>query len=271
MKTWCSETGNKAVFSFRGSVYRGLFFLAIAATAHAEWSIVAADSEAGRAGIVHRQVTLKNSQANENTTIDLALFSTKSCALRVIDSPTPSHSDLANAMQQQKCLAGVNGGYFNEEFAPIGLRIINGEMIAPMQRGGLVTGVLIASSSGVQIMRAREFSRHQSATAAIQCGPFLVNRGRLVRGLDDSRAARRTFAATGTNDRAAVGVSSEISLAQLAEILASTKLTADFKIDQALNLDGGSSSAFWFRREDGSTFDISEQKRVRDFVGVVPR
>jgi uncharacterized protein YigE (DUF2233 family) len=272
LKTWRSETDHKIVLGFRGSIYCVLLFLAVAATAHAEWSVVSADSEAGLAGIVHRQMELENSQSNKSATIDLALFSIKSCALRVIDGPTSSHCDLANVMHQQKCLAGVNGGYFNEEFAPIGLRIVNGRMIAPLQRARLITGVLIASSSGVQIMRVREFSRRQSATAAIQCGPFLVDRGQRVRGLDDSRAARRTFAATGANDRVALGVCSEISLARLAEILATTGLAAtDFKIDQALNLDGGSSSAFWFRREDGTTFEIPEQKRVRDFVGVVPR
>jgi len=48
-------------------------------------------------------------------------------------------------------------------------------------------------------------------------------------------------------------------------------LTDDLKIQRALNLDGGSSSAFWFARANGSAFSIREQKPVRDFVGVVPK
>jgi len=40
---------------------------------------------------------------------------------------------------------GVNGGYFDENFAPLGLRIANGQMIAPLQRARLITGVLVAS------------------------------------------------------------------------------------------------------------------------------
>jgi hypothetical protein len=244
----------------------GLFFLAVAATAHAEWSIASADSEAGRTGIVHRQLALENSEASRSATIDLALFSTRSCTLRVIDQPTSSRGGIGQVLEQQKCLAGVNGGYFNEAFAPIGLRIVNGQMIAPLQHARLITGVLVVSSSGVQIVRLREFSRRQNITAAIQCGPLLVDRGQSVRGLDDSHVARRTFAATGTKDRAALGVCSEMSLAQLAEILATTRLAADFKIERALNLDGGSSSAFWLMRENGSAFAIPEQKTVRDFV-----
>ena len=58
-----------------------------------------------------------------------------------------------------------------------------------------------------------------------------------------------------------------------AEHIAEMKRTplGDFKIQRALNLDGGSSSAFWFRKNDGSAFSIAEEKTVRDFVGIVAR
>jgi uncharacterized protein YigE (DUF2233 family) len=151
------------------------------------------------------------------------------------------------------------------------LRIANGQMIAPLQRARLITGVLVASPRGVQIVRSREFSRRLGVTAAIQCGPFLVDRGQPISGLNDSRLARRTFTAITSSSRALVGVCSEVSLAELAKILATTSLAEDLRIERALNLDGGSSSAFWFARKNGSAFSISEQKSVRDFVGIVPK
>jgi uncharacterized protein YigE (DUF2233 family) len=248
-----------------------LLLLAVATTAQAEWTIRSADLEPGRAGILHRHVVLENSETNQRATIDLALFSTKSCALRLIDQPVPPRSDLARAMWQEGCLAGVNGGYFDPDYAPIGLLVADGKMTAPLQRARLITGVLIASTRGVQILRVREFSRQEKVNAAVQCGPFLIDHYERVGGLDDSHAARRTFAATGTNQRALVGVSSEVSLAELGRILATTRLAEDLKIQRALNLDGGSSSAFWFARESGGAFSIPEQKTVRDFVGVVSR
>ena len=246
-----------------------LLLLAVAATAHAEWTIRSSESEPGREGIAHRHVVLENASANESAVVDLAIFSAKSCALRIIDNPTGE--TLSDTMPREKCAAGVNGGYFSSDFAPIGLLISGGRMIAPLQRARLITGVLSASARGVQILRVREFSRREKISDAIQCGPFLVDHYELVRGLDDSTAARRTFAATVTNDRALLGVCSEISLAELAAILTTTRLAGDLKIQRALNLDGGSSSAFWFARENGSAFSIREQKPVRDFVGVVPR
>ncbi|MGC2352502.1 MAG: phosphodiester glycosidase family protein [Candidatus Udaeobacter sp.] len=246
-----------------------LLLFAVAATAHADWTIRSSDSEPGRDGIAHRHVVLENASANENAAIDLAIFSAKSCTLRVIDNPTGE--TLSDTMPREKCAAGVNGGYFSPDFAPIGLLISSGRMIAPLQRARLITGVLSASARGVQILRVREFSRREKISAAVQCGPFLVDHYELVRGLDDSTAARRTFAATITNDRALLGVCSEISLAELAAILATTRLADNLKIQRALNLDGGSSSAFWFAGENGSAFSIREQKPVRDFVAVVPK
>ena len=246
-----------------------LLVFAVAATAQADWTIRSSDSEPGRDGIAHRHVVLENASANESAVVDLAIFSAKSCTLRVIDNPTGE--TLSDTMPREKCAAGVNGGYFSADFAPIGLLISDGRMIAPLLRARLITGVLSASARGVQIVRVREFSRREKISAAVQCGPFLVDHYELVRGLDDSTAARRTFAATTTNDRALLGVCSEISLAKLAAILTTTRLADDLKIQRALNLDGGSSSAFWFAGENGSAFSIREQKPVRDFVAVVPK
>ena len=244
-------------------------FLALAATAQADWTILSSASEPGRDGLVHRHVVLENNAGGGRVTVDLAIFS-KSCTLRVLQNEGGADS-LGEMMRHEKCLAGVNGGYFDENFAPLGLRIANGQMIAPLQRARLITGVLVASPRGVQIMRSREFSRRLEVTAAIQCGPFLVDRGQPISGLNDSHLARRTFGATTGGSRALIGVCSGVSLAELAKILATTSLAEDLKIERALNLDGGSSSAFWFARENGNAFSISEQKSVRDFVGIVPK
>jgi exopolysaccharide biosynthesis protein len=246
-----------------------LFFLAAAATAHAEWTITSAESEAGSAGVVHRHVLLENAADGGHATFELAIFSAKSCTLRVLDNPEGER--LASIMKREKYVCGVNGGYFDEEFKPIGLRIVNSQMLTPLKRARLITGVLFASPRGVQIVRAREFSQRQKIEAAIQCGPFLVDRSQRVAGLNNSQHARRTFAATGANERVLLGVCSEISLADVATVLATAAIAADLKIQRALNLDGGSSSAFWFARENGSIFSIPERKPVRDFVALVPK
>ena len=129
---------------------------------------------------------------------------------------------------------------------------------------------MVVASGRMQLLRMAEYSPKRGAATALQCGPFLVDRGQSVPGLNDTRAARRTFMISGGADRAAIGFCSGVTLAQLGKILATPGVAPDVKVQRALNLDGGSSSAFWFAGERGP-FSISEQKTVRNFVAVVPR
>jgi len=246
-----------------------LLLFAVAATAQADWIIRTTDSEPGPGGIAHRHIALEDVDGNGSAVVDLAIFSAKSCALRVIDNPTGE--PLSEMMSREKCAAGVNGGFFKPDFTPVGLLICDSKLVTTLQPARLMTGVLSASAHEVKIQRLREFSLQEKANAAVQSGPFLVDHDEAIPGLDNSHVARRTFAATATHDRALLGVCSQISLAKLATILATTRLADDLKIQRALNLDGGSSSAFWFARENGSPFSVRERKPVRDFVAVVPK
>lgn len=247
-----------------------LLALSVTIAARAEWAVTSAASEISDDKRVERRHLVVSSGAAEST-LDLVIFSTKSATLRVIDNPR-GVNDLAAAMRENNCIAGVNGGYFDVRFAPIGLRVIDGAVTSPLVRARLLTGVLSASRDhGVEITRAGEFSRNRKVDAAVECGPFLVDLGTRVRGLDNTRNARRTFAAVARGGRAALGYCDGATLAELGEILSTPHLAETFTVWRALNLDGGSSSAFWFRREEGSAFSIEEQKNVRDFVAVVAR
>ena len=249
-------------------VSAAFLFLALATGGPAQWIEKNSGDENSFDGrVVHRHIDLAESETDKRAMVDLALFSAKSSKLRVIDNA--DGATLSDAMRRTNCIAGINGGYFDPSFAPLGLRIIDGKVTSRLTRGRLMSGVL-ASDNTSHIFRVAEFSSlRRRPNAAIECGPFLVDLAKPVRGLEAMRAARRTFAATGSGDRAALGFCSDATLADLASILATP--LGDFKIQRALNFDGGSSSAFWFRRGDGTAFSIPEEKAVRDFVGIVPR
>ena len=249
---------------------RFLLALFLVGSARADWTVASSQTERGTAASAeHRQIVITESEMNERATLDLALFSSKSATLRVIDSPS-GENDLATLMPREDCLAGVNGGYFDPEKKPVGLLISDGNLVAPLRKARLLSGVLVVSNGRVQLLRVAEYSTKSKATAALQCGPFLVDRGQPVPGLNDTRPARRTFIVTGGSDRAAIGFCSGVTLAQLGAILATPGIISGLKVQRALNLDGGSSSAFWFSGEHGP-FSISEQKTVRNFVAVVPK
>ena len=212
---------------------------------------------------------LTESRTDKGATLDVALFSIKSVTLRVIDNPG-GKDDLATAMSRENCLAGSNGGYFDLDDKPVGLLLSDGKLIAPLRKAPLLSGVLVASDGRIQLLRIAEYSPKRRAVEALQCGPFLVDRSHPVPGLNNTKSARRTFFLSGDHDRAVLGVSSMTTLAELGKILATPEIVADLKVQRALNLDGGSSTGFWFATDSGA-FSISEQKIVRNFVAVIAK
>ena len=247
------------------------FFLVVAiANANAQWTQISSQSEPSPAkGLEHRYVVVEDSNSGDRASLELAIFSAKSCRLRMVDQASEPRRDLEEVMADGNFLAGVNGGYFDPEYRPIGLLIVDGKLIAPLQKARLLSGVLSSIGRKVQISRVSEFSANQKPEAAVECGPMILEGGKSVRGLEFTKSARRTFAAVGS-DKAALGFCSDVTLADLSSILAAIVIP-DFRIQRAINLDGGSSSAFWFKRTNGNAFSISEQKSVRDFVAIVPR
>ena len=252
----------------RFSLTVALLLLCLAGS-RAGWTVDSSESQsAASGGIERRHVVVTDKASGDEATIELALFSTRSIAVRVVDNP--GGDELGAVARRTRALAGVNGGYFDPQNAPVGLAISDGKTIAPFRKARLLSGVLVVNKGRVELVRSAEYSTRKNTSAALQCGPFLVDGGTPVAGLNNTRAARRTFFFTSGSDRAAMGFCSSVTLAELGEILATPRLAGDWKIQRALNFDGGSSSAFWFAGKDGVT-SISELKTVRNFVLLTPK
>lgn len=206
--------------------------------------------------------------------IDAHIFQESACGLCVVDEGDgkPLYGSLEKAMQQNGCAAGVNGGYFSANAArtPIGLVRHGGSTLAPLGTSGFtVVGVVYDTGSAIRLERTARLKTPLSAMReGIQGGPFLVERGSVVPGLEKTRKAARTFIATDGKGRWCVAVTSALTLHELASWLAQKDCMGNFQVHTALNLDGGSSSAFW-DKEAGVY--RSGFKAVRNYVGVRPR
>jgi exopolysaccharide biosynthesis protein len=246
-----------------------LFFLLLGDPARAAWTISSSETEPGTAaGVERRHVVVSNPASGDEATIELALFSAKAVAVRVVDNP--GGDELTAVAKRTRILAGVNGGYFDPRNEPVGLVISDGKIIAPFRKARLLSGLLVVNKGRVELVRSSEYSSRKTATAALQCGPFLVDGNTAVPGLNNVRSARRSFFISSGSDRAGIGFCSSVTLAELGGILATPRVAGDLKIQRALNFDGGSSSAFWFAGNDGA-FSIGELKTVRNFVVIAPK
>lgn len=206
--------------------------------------------------------------------IDAHFFRDAEAGLCVVDEGdgSPRYGTLEAAMKQTQCVAGVNGGYFGAGAArpPIGLVRHAGKTISPLgTKGFTVAGVVYDTGSSVRLERsARASTAVQNMREAIQGGPFLIDQGKVVAGLEKQKKAARTFIATDGKGRWCVAVSSPLSLHELACWLAEPGALGAFRVQSALNLDGGSSCAFW---DVEAGVNMPGFKAVRNYVGVRPR
>lgn len=198
------------------------------------------------------------------------VFSNKSWALRVVDSPQPGEATLAGALAQAGCVAGVNGSYFHPDFRPVGLAISDGRLVNGFERAKLLSGVLAVRGGRIEIVRSSKFQNSPEVRQAVQAGPVLVEDGAPTSGLNSERPARRTVVATDGRGQWALVYMTAVTLSDAAEILSTPGAIAEWKVATALNLDGGSSSGLW---ADASPAPVSrpELARVRNFIGIAPK
>src|ERR1044071_3161219 len=207
----------------RTALVAALVFLLRAISAVAAWTVASSESEPGTAaGVERRHVIVSGAAAGDQATLELALFLTQSVSVRVVDNP--GGNELGSVAKRIRALAGVNGGYFDPQNAPVGLVIGDGKMIAPFRKAKLLSGLLVVNKNRVELMRSSEYSPRKNTIAALQCGPFLVDGGTPVAGLNNTRPARRTFFLTSGSDRAGIGFCSSVTLAEMGEILATPRL-----------------------------------------------
>lgn len=249
------------------------------------WSLARSEvrhAETGEAPLQHTVHRVQQTPDGREYELHLLLPDRGQTALRVVDLARPPRPDgsppmrrVAEGLQRVGALAGVNGGYFQPDYAPLGLVIRNGKEEHPFQTSRILTGVFIVTPRGASLLRTAEFRKGYqkgafkgaSVQEALQAGPFLVDKGHLVPGLNATRAAERTILLADKRGVAALLVTPPLTLAAAGELLSTPGLFPELKIERALNLDGGSSTALWVQ---ASGFSRSEWKRVRNAIGVMP-
>jgi uncharacterized protein YigE (DUF2233 family) len=190
--------------------------------------------------------------------------------LVVVENPNAKDRNMEAALRKAGCIAGVNGGYFHPDFTPSGLVISGGVLRHSFEHAALLSGVVWGKPGQIGLQRRAEFAGGSEIQAALQAGPFLVDRGTPVQGLQDTKLARRTFVATDGQGRYAMGMISSVTLADAGTILSRAPFFADSGVERAINLDGGSSSGIWIETQP-KPFRIGPLVPVRNYLGIRPR
>lgn len=191
---------------------------------------------------------------------------------RLVVLDNPDNADLLDhAMQQRGCLAGINGGYFQRNGQPLGLMVSDGRKLQGLHRSRLLTGMVAVQDDRLALLRVGEFSASNPLSQALQAGPFVIDQGEPVPGLHDTRWAQRSLVLADSAGRYGLALArTPVTLAELADVLATPGIVHEISLDRVLNLDGGSSSALWVNTNDAKLY-LREGKRARNFLCVLPR
>lgn len=157
--------------------------------------------------------------------------------------------DSKSLVQKNNCLHLVSGGFFTEEGKPIGLFIADGETISNPIESTLFNGFFSISEDKVPAITS---SPPTSAKLAVQSGPILMQNSKIkVLQLTSDELARRIVVAT-TKDNEVVFIAMYMrsntilgpKLSEVPSLLSEINKNSTLFINDAINLDGGSHSAF---------------------------
>ena len=226
-----------------------LAFFLIPTIGAAEWKVVdRQESSTGPAQVF----VITASDGSEEAKIHAVTGRPSELRFRVLNNGDRRFASVQEAVSKSEALVGVNGGYFQPDLTPVGLLISQGKVIHPLEKAKLLSGVFFVRKQKPALVRAQHFSDSPDISDAIQCGPFLVESGHRISGLNNRRSAPRTFVFLTRSGDWGVGICRSVTLAELSEILAITDLLPNGPITTALNLDGGSSTGFYLARGDRS-------------------
>jgi len=230
-----------------------LLFLVTCTTSHAGWDTAQRRDFNDSSGKVHGS-ELSLSNGAENAEVQIVYFSPREVHFQVVCNLGAEIQGMREAVEGAGGIAGINGGYFQADLSPVGLLICSGRILHPVQKSKLLSGVFLLRDDRPEIIRTRELSTLKGIQQAIQCGPFLVENGKPVAGLESEKVAARTFVFSCGSSCWGFGVLHSMTLAETGELLANTKLVRDFRISKALNLDGGSSTTLYAKLDNHEIF-----------------
>lgn len=202
-------------------------------------------------------------------------FNQKTETLRVIDrnaTQLAPWKTLGEAFAASRALAGCNGGFTLPDGKPVGIVISDSVRFGALEtKPGSSSGLVVVKWNSISLLNSAQATEADliGATQAIQGGPFLVEKGKSVAGLDTKSFSRRTVLLTsGTGDWAILYAPSA-TLSGLAGMLGDGKTFTKFPVATALNLDGGLSSGIWIHLGDGAPpVYLREVNQVRTGIAV---
>ncbi len=186
-----------------------------------------------------------------------------------IQSRQKSHERMLYASNgtNNGALIAINGGYFNTDFQPLGLRISDGILHSSLRKISW-WGIFFITNHHAKIQSIKKFHTTKNIQFAIETGPQLIINGKIP-ALYGSLKQRSALCIT-SNGEVIIAITQHllVTLKQFSHLLQN-----NFGCHDAINLDGGSSSQLSahignFRVNITSIFPVADLVTVTALKGI---
>jgi uncharacterized protein YigE (DUF2233 family) len=199
--------------------------------------------------------------------IDLSKFKLK---LAIAEDDRDKIASVHELTLANKGLLGINGGFFSQELEPLGLRISDHEQRNPIKKTPW-WGVFYLKDDQPHIASVKQFKANPDIEFAVQSGPRLIVNNKIVVSLKP-----------GVDSRSAIGINHDqrvillgtdnvkLTTTQLARLMKAPQIEGGLECEEALNLDGGSSTQL-YAKIGRFTVDVPGFSAVTDAIIVAPK
>lgn len=230
-------------------------------------------------------------------TISVVKFSPKNFALEIIQPE--EHTKVSIVGEETRAQVAINAGFWNRNMMPTTFIKSNGAIVAKTYESMVprVNGVLFMYDNGIEIVESEDAPDYVSladkcnnCNNILACGPLLVDNGKMknysyIVESTDPDIKRHTPFFTRRHPRSAIGCDKEGNIylmvvdgrvkgrAEGMSIKELAQLCSWMGLYDALNLDGGGSSALWSRKYgvishpcDNRKFDHEGERKVSSTI-----
>lgn len=160
---------------------------------------------------------------------------------------------------EAKALIAINGGYFNTDFKPMGLRVSDSQQLNSKRLVSWWGVFYIDKNNKPHVSANRHYQSNENIGFAIQAGPRLIANGKIL-PLKEGKAQRSAICATQQSQVIiAVTQNNSLTLNEWAEQLLKMGCV------DALNLDGGTSSQLYTNLPKHN-YTVNNYKPVHDAI-----
>jgi hypothetical protein len=160
----------------------------------------------------------------------------------ILINNTAERSSFSQIIESYHCQKAINGGFYQEDGKPLGWMVINSQQIQKIKASTIFNGFIFIKDQILEISEAAD----DKAVYGHQTGPIIIRQGApLHLQITNDKPARRAVMAQDNNQNTYIVVVLDAPLlAELPEKMVEIGKNEKIIWETAINLDGGSASAY---------------------------